>query len=747
MSEYYLCYLQVVDIEIEKTMHKVKHHKAAHTVDVKQEMDIAVSNADALTETASVTPVKIKAEPVDDHDYGKAGSDNSGTSLKCHSTQPSSINSVASSGSLLLSHILSPVTCHVTVAHSPVQTIVSPSILSSQPLTFIPMATALQQSSTVQKLCPVTPPKNNIVQLQAVSPVFRPQTPSPTRNVVLKGFGSISASNISNNKTSVNNIQNNVIQVSPVKCSKNTNFIVPQPVILTNVSGNQPAALTGLQQASPSQGVKVDKTTNQSQKSNLIFLKCTDNQGKTYLIPQQLGSSVSSLQKDLNPGQVRISTPVSQSVLLSSNIMNNKAGVRLTGQISPNQVLSNVGTVFKSSKSDGGTSGTENGPILFIKPDNSLGKKIANTSTGKTVCLTTISSSVKMTGSSCKSLSPSQNVNVVNLKTGKQTAVCAGSPPVVRGQLKVTSQGLMQVQGQLQHQTVQNKQSHVNVIEQNRPTINGGLVNSTSPITQQKPQPVILFPTSTNNKLTVLPGKGKSLLSTSLMNLQVPQSNGNILMVNPPASSVHSSIGSEVLVNRTLTSENMETGKVLMNGDTNHVTESSSKLHNVPANHIVIVPVSSQTNVSMATKGQSSSATLSKHQNSSLISASSATNSHKDKSDIKACDKTMLIVLQNDKSTKNGACTSTQGQRSLSSLLMSKTNSPSLPVNIKETPVTITASNKTEKQIIVVDKEESLSKHYHDSVTQEKKIMLDPKKKRLVKSTEVKEKETIAPLR
>ncbi|KAL4228496.1 YEATS domain-containing protein 2 [Mactra antiquata] len=741
----------VVDIEIEKHLPKVKHHDKTMTCtrDIKQEVDQTISYTDTTHVSGAITPVKIKTEPADDHGYGKASKESSISGLKCSSTYnvtSGSVTNIATTvtDSIVLTRTTTPVKCNVTLSQTHVQTVVSPNVISSQPLTFIPLATGLPNSGVQKQLCPVTPPKNNIVQLQAVSPIYHPQ--SPNRNVVLKTFGSTSVSNNKNsglNNISVDSVPNNLIQVSPVKSqnSKSTNFIVPQPLILTNVSCN-PVSVpqTGLQNVSPSQNVKMDKVVNQSSKSNLIFLKCTDNQGKTYLIPQQIGSCISSVPKESGTGTIRMTSPVTQPVLIGSNL-NNKSGVRLAGPISPGQIIQK--TVFKSTKQDGSPHNkAENGPILFIKPDNGFGKKVTQSPSFKPSNLTVNTLSPKVATNSVKQFSPAHNVSVLNLKTGKQTAVCASTPPVVRGQLKVTSQGLMQVQGQYQNQTLIGKQSQS--VDHNRLVINGGVGGTVLLTPQQKPQqqqPVILFPTSTNNKMTtVVPGKGKSLLNSTHINLQVPQSNGNISVNYPSAAHLVNNVNDKV-----------EAGKIILNGGTNYLTESlPARSNNIPPNHIVIVSAAPQMNMSRSVKGQSSGTTLPKQCNASkLTSSSSAKNSQTNVNDIKSCDKTMLIVLQNDKSKETGACTIKEGQGSGSSLL-SRSNCPSANINmsssIKETPVTITSSDKKEKQIIVINKDDP-SLQNDNSIVFEKKIMLDPKRKRLGKAGEMKEKETIPSIR
>lgn len=725
-----------------------------------------ISESAANTSQRMLVPMEIKTEPADDHDYGRSAClDDAGTSSQCSVEKNIEVNndSRISGTQLTLSHGLTSVTGSVTLARNPLQTIVSPSIIAPQPLTLIPVGPVFPQNHlNVPKLCPVTPPKNNIVQLQAVSPGVNMTVTSPPRNVVLKGFGSVSASNLGGNKAVFGSVPNSLIQISPTKSpnSKN-NFMVPQPVILTNVQGNQSRLQTGLVQTSPQQSLRMNKTMNQSPNSNLIFLKCTDNRGKTYLIPQQIGTNVSSLPKGNNPGQIRVTSPVSRPILLTSSLMNSRAGVRFSGVTSSSQSPVSVASPVQKTKVNSTPpvkQPVENGPILFIKPDNNLSKRLTNAALVKSNCVAPVTSSIKMKMSSnvqvLQSVAQSQNVNVVNLKTGKQTTVCAGNQSMIRGQLKVTSQGLIQVQGQLQQQVVKGNQSHISLIEQSKISVNGGISQTSLPLPQAMQQPLILVPTSTNNKLNTLPCKGKSLLNKSISNLQVSQSNGSIVLLNQSNTvSANGNLG-KILLSPGV-SNHTEQGK-LINAGSDHHTDlgeetknlAAKKTQNVPANHILIVPVSSKSSVPVVTGPIGANlANISKLESA----VASGKNNLSQLALETKCHEKMLILLQNDKSSKNITCENSQGQRAMFSLLGSRSNSPvqATDINVRETPVMIKSSDSREKQIIIVDKENTLENCARNlNCLGEKKIMIDPKKKRLIKPVvEVKELDIIVDLR
>ncbi|XP_045207821.2 YEATS domain-containing protein 2-like isoform X2 [Mercenaria mercenaria] len=744
----------VVDIEIEKDIPKVKREKSSSAVKVKQEVGVEDSITMVPAQEAAVA-MEIKTEPADDHDYGRSAClESNRTSSHSPANKQVVMNHVSSvSGTnIKLPHGPTAVTENVLFARNQVETVISPSIITTQPLTLIPVGQPLLQNPNLPKMYPVTPPKNNVVQLQAVSPGVNARVTSPSRNVILKGLGSLSASNVGGIKTVVGGMPNTLIQVSPTKSqnSKN-NFMMPsQPVILTNMSGNQPRAQTGLLQTSPLSNLKVNKTVNQPANSNLIFLKCTDNQGKTYLIPQQVGSSVSPLSKGSSPGQIRVTSPVTQPVLLTSNVVNGKPDVRQSGVTSSQSQVNATSSVqnTKNIVTQSVKQSTENGPVLFIKPDNNLSKRLTNATLVKSNCVTP-TTTLKLKSSSSvqfvQSVSQNQNLNILNLKSGKQTTVCSGNQNVVRGQLKVTSQGLIQVQGQLRPQQ---PKSQLNLVEQ-RVSVNGGLVPGSSQLVKTKPHPLILVPSG--NKVDMLQGKGKSLLNKTVANLQVPQSNGSVIVMNQSDAVSKSSDVGKVVISPSGILSKSEQGKLIINKSKNLVVDSGGETSKVKqnnlSNHILIVPVSSKSAVSMDTKDQTSAKITSI---SKLDTATTNGKRTAGQLSLESHDKT-LIVVPNDKSPKTTNCENTLGGKVMSSLLGSISNSPlgsKLNTNIRETPVTITSSDSKEKKIIVVNKEDTVeSCNRNLSLLEDKKIMLDPKRKRPIKPVEVKERDSIAPLR
>lgn len=731
----------VVDVEIEKDIPKVKREKSSSSVRIKKEL----SSADCITDTPSretSVAMEIKSEPADDHDYGRSTClENPGISSQSFAQkQADLINASNISGKKTATSLgLTTVTETLLLAQNQVQTVVSPTIITTQPLTLIPVGSTLQQNTNLQKLIPVTPPKNNFVQVQQVSPGLNVRVTSPSRNVVLKGFGSLSASNIGGNKTVIGTMPNTLIQVSPTKSSNSKNsFVVPQPVILTNVLGNQPQAQTGLIQTSLQS--KVNKPVNQSPSSNLIFLKCTDNQGKTYLIPQQIGNSVSALPKGNNSGPIRVATPVTQPVLLTSSANRPQFTQSAIIPSSLSQVCSpSYVQNTKVSVSQSGKHPVENGPVLFIKPDNNLNRRLASATLVKSNCAAPVSNlKSSNTVQFVQSVPHNQNVNILNLKTGKQTAVCTGNQSLVRGQLKVTSQGLIQVQGQLQqHQLAKVNKAQPSHLEQ-KVLVNGG---TATPPVRPKQQPLILVPT--NNKLDLMQGKAKSLLNNKpVTNLQVSQSNGSVFVLNQSNSVTSgSNLGTVVINSAGIVGSNEQRNILTSKGVDLKVDSGVGTLKPKQQNHILIVPVSSKSNVSMETKEQANTKVTCV---SKLDSAPTNGKVCLDKLTSESQDRN-IIVVQNDKPGNSVKLENSQGQKVMSSLL--GTNSVAEPMDtadVIETPVTIKSSDSKEKKVIVVNKEDvSCDRNWLD----EKKIMLDPKRKRLIKPVEVKEKETITPLR
>lgn len=734
---------QVVDVEIEKDIPKVKREKSSSATKIKKEIGTNDSLNDVSTHEMPV-PMEVKTEPVEDHDYGRSTClESSRTSSQSPAQKQLDLNNSQSftGNTTVLSHGLSSVTETLLLGQNQVQTVVSPSIITTQPLTLIPVGSALQQNTNFHKMFPVTPPKNNLIQVQTVSPGVNVRVTSPSKNLVLKGVGSLSASNIGGNKTVIGGIQNTLIQVSPTKSpSAKNNFVVPQPVILTNVPGNQQHAQTGLHQTSPQ--AKGNKAVNQSQSSNLIFLKCTDNQGKTYLIPQQIGTSVATLPKGNKPGQVRVASPATQPVLLTTNL--NRPEVKHSAIIPSSLSQVNTASYVQNTKvtvTQSIKSPVENGPVLFIKPDNNLNKRLASATLVRSNCVAPVSS-LKASGNLQFVQSAPQNVNILNLKTGKQTAVCTGNQSLVRGQLKVTSQGLIQVQGQLQQQQAAKSKAQFSAIEQ-KITVNGGATQAPTLIARPKQQPLILLP-SNNSKLDVLQGKGKSLLNKTVTSLQVPQSNGSVFVLNQSTPSSNGTTLGKVVLNPSGIISNTEQKTMVINSGKDLKTDiAGEKSKQKQQNHILIVPVSSNATVAMETKDQTNAKNV-------CISKVNTTPSNGkinvDRLDSESHNRN-LIVVKNDKTPEGVKQENSQGKKLMSSLINSKSVVEAMVTDssdIRETPVTIKSSDSSEKKVIVVNKEDiSNDRNWSD----EKKIMLDPKRKRLSKPVEVKEKETIPPLR
>jgi hypothetical protein len=351
------------------------------------------------------------------------------------------------------------------------------------------------------------------------------------------------------------------------------------------------------------------------------------------------------------------------------------------------------------------------------------------------------------------------NQSIVNVGTaGKQPT--GSSPTLIGGQLKVTSQGLIKVQG---YSPLQNKATKINSTEQNASLLNGGIISnvSTENSMVHKQQPLILVPTSTGNKVGVLPCKGKSLLNKSINNVKVSQTNGGVILLNQSnIVAANGEVGKITFSTQGIAKISSPSISLSAKSPSAIVGTAGSKpmkiLQTGQQNQLIIIPVTSHSTVAMATKCQSN-LTVENSAPSDLINGSVKM---ENKSDPKS-----VLAVQNNLTSKIGIIDHSQNLKSMTSLLGSRSGQPILTLtsNPGETPITITSSDKKEKKIIVVNEDNYFGSlddkapvdSFHGNISHpfEKKIMLDPKRKRLTKlqegskNQEGKEKEIINPLR
>ncbi|XP_052803005.1 YEATS domain-containing protein 2-like [Mya arenaria] len=620
----------------------------------------------------------------------------------------------------------------------------NPSVSHGQTLTMIPFqAAGVSGSQGLMKVAPVTPTKNNLIIHQGNSPVNSPTSGSPVRNLVLKGMGSLTTAVLADQKVGESpNVQrpaggtlSPLIALSPVKSS--VNLAMPQQLILTNNASGQSILQTAIPlQTSPQS--KVTTAMNQSANSGLIFLKCTDNQGKTFLIPQQVCSTVSPSirpQNVQNMAQIKtLTTQTSQPVILASG------STKVSPQVTK-CVQSSVKTITVASNLATAKPTNQNGPVLFLKPDNNSSvRKVTNLVPTKQGIVPSDSVRINNIAANAhilRNVSPNQ---IVSPGVRGQQMTAAGAQSLLRGQLKVTPQGLIQIQGQKvtpNHSPSEQKLIHMN-----------GNSGKMSIVNQQK-QPLILVPTTVNSKVV---GQGKSLLSSPITSLSVSQHNGNILVLNQ-SSAIQ---GNNQSFGKLLVSSPMNVSKSSVNHSPSIISgissmtksnaiSAQSKVIKSPPNHIVIVPMTTQQqSVAMATKGQGQVNSSSKL-TSVIVSGVTCSSNNSGKgmtSESRSQERTMLIVVQNDKNkvtsvTCNNTVsqTNSQVQRTMSSLLGSRSvNSLVATATTEvETPVTISSKDKKDKQIIIVNEKEPASDVTHESFEpreRDKKIIVLEAKRR-----------------
>ena len=733
-------------------------------------------DADVTCGESNLTAV-IKSEPQDDHDYGAA--ENSGRghfnsqSLNAHVNSNSVVKGMeidikreppSPERSPMLASMLISTTVgrSVTSLSSPIQTMVSPSVITSQPLTLIPLQTAGIASANaggLLRVMPVSPTKHSGSSQggQGSSPVVTMAAVSPSRNVVLKGVGSLTSPVVmetkpggSMQKTQVNATMPQLIAFSSLTGKSTMSFAMPHQLVLTNSVNGQPViqSTVPVQNSSP---VKVHTTSAQQQTgSGLIFLKCTDSSGKTFLIPQQMCSTSSmSIKSQSSPSSaaVKLAGQGSQPVILATSLTGVASTTKTNSPPNPSSatcVQAGVRTVQPVGVTVPACHPSiQNGPVLFLKPESSSSvRKGPNFVPGKAQEMAPIRfNTIVATPQGLRTVSPSQGL--AQGVRGQQV-MTTGSQSLLRGQLKVTPQGLIQIQGQ--KTAVSISQTNTNTLH-----LNG---NSRKPnMANKSKQPLILVPTTVNNKLI---GQGKSLLTNNMPGLSSTQGNGNIIVFNQASAiqNSHPTVGKleenpNVTMNKASVnnnSVNIHTKGISNSKKTCAISVQSNVLKS-PPNHIMIVPMSSHQNVTMTTCTQNGSGHIlaSKPNGTSVVVNSGGSSNTSGKimtSSARSQDRTMLIVVQNDKNklspisvNKTSAhvpVVSMHAPKAMASLLGSRSKSSIITMTTSdlELPVTISSSDRKDKQIIIVNEKEMDLDVPSESSEKDKKIIVVEGKRR-----------------
>ena len=517
--------------------------------------------------------------------------------------------------------------------------------------------------------------------------------------LTLQGVGSLSNSGvlIPNQQTGKQNLVPLLLSNSPTKVSGNQSVLQPGSILLspalpanTPASGNQLNIQTG-SLISPS--LPVNQTTlsgNQSNSPGLIFLKCTDNQGKTYLIPQQVSPTLQTSKGAVVTGKGNHAT-TSKTVVLNNNTQTqlaNNSKVSVNVSSSHMKVPVSSSTVNISQLTAVGLQPKQTpvqfaGPLIFIKPEE-LPK------------LHTKSSPPSMTVNT-KSLQNNQTLRLVTPPKA-QTGICTNSADgknavnqsIVRGQLKVTSQGLI---------TVQNNDTNFNknILIKTEPVETSSVSTTTKTSVNNQPtntvakQPIVILPQ--NNKVPVslqcksaslLPTAGKVSLVNTLSNFIIvntgKDSSGQRLALN---SLTNTTTSCEIKSSPAAESANLKPGTQ----KTNMLLLQTKTAGSDKPNHLVIVPVSCASNtvtrptVSIATMSSTSktlvvSKSLKTVVSTAVTSASNTVAGHSKETTIMDKNKTMYIVVEGN-SNKERSSEVIEGQKSMTSLL----NKVTLPAN------------------------------------------------------------------
>lgn len=468
--------------------------------------------------------------------------------------------------------------------------------------------------------------------------------------------------------------------VSPVKGATLSNMASPNKAVLTNA-----VKLHGSEQ----QNIK---PATQNLNSNIVFLKCVDNQGKTILIPQQLCSGVQTpTDKSTSVPKAR-SQPVIPVLNFSTSVPANF--------VSPPRVNPSIVTQGKVAVSKTVPESSKRVQSLLLRPENCTASPVANViiHNDKNVVV----GSPGKPGASVKLVSGFvPNQSVTNMKNGNLT--------VQRNQLKVTSQGLIQVQngGDKIHDI---KAAQEGCIV--KPVVN------TSLTLQAQPQVIVQ---SNVNKVV----KGKSLLT----NLTFSSCEKNSVALSQPAS---------VVAIAGLTRPAAVTSTVPVKISTETVTRQPRQTR--PTNHFVIVPVTTH----------QTSLTNTKLVNSANPTVTNNLSSGKLLLDVKSPDNNkMLIVVQNDLSKSSCVSLATLptsshvNSKCPPSLLIAKPQptvvTPVTTVTTGETALSVLSSSNDQKKkkrvILMQDKSLSDMKPPLPMDKEKKTIVVDKKKKNKLPAT------------
>ena len=640
-----------------------------HPVTVKMEPGTQACVNNSLSDLKMIRNIKL--EPMD-HDYG----------FSAHMKNISSAsNPLKKDNKNAANFVIPGGNNNVRLVFSGIGHAGSPNLVSA--LSSVPMVSS--------QLPPGKSGKN-----QQVSP--QSQKPGQTllqvgNSLTLQGIGSLSNSGllIPNQLGSKQNSVPIILGSSPTKVSGKQSVMQPGSILLsslpskTPVSGNQVMLQTG---SISSSAVPVTQTVipgNQTNNPGLIFLKCTDNQGKTYLIPQQVGPSVQTSKSIVSP--IKGNNPaLNQTVLFSgaslnqsgtnNKLSNNLSGSQLKTSTSPSVVnLSQLTAVGLQPKHSPAVQLA--GPLIFIKPE----EVSKSGSQSKSSIL-----SQPNTNLDAKSV---QNNQVLRLVTPQKSQTCTIANSIegknlvtqsnMRGQLKVTSQGLITVQNS-------DKTHDKNVVVKKEPVdgthlkINGNIKTSVAK------QPVIILP---NNKVSVsMPNKSTSLL-TPAVKMSASNTSSNVVIVNAskdlstPKSEARSdpnSVSNQITINAI---PDVTADQDSSKSKTNMLLLQSKTSGSDKPNHLVIVPVSCANNtvtrptVSIATMSSLSSGTslvVSKSL-TTLCSTSSVSEPKISSTSISDKNKTLYIVVDSH-SKKERSSEVIEGQRSMTSLI----NKAAVPV-------------------------------------------------------------------
>ena len=706
-----ISHLQVVDVELERDISEVKKKASKvamatgdasitnSTVVVKQEPldynDLNLNNSNIrqiksefdpgglIPEGKSVIggnlPV-IKQEPID-HDYG--------TNMQakpiatCHNIKQEHVNTpnfVIPGGSNNLRLVFSGIGSQGTLS----QVIQTVPIIGGSP---VKMTGSVRQKSpkSSKKAQPLLQ-LGNSVTLQGTSSL-------PNTGVL-----------IPNQQTGKQNLVPLLLSNSPTKVSGNQSMLQPGSILFSPTlpgSGNQPNIQTG----SLSSFLPVNQTAspgNQANSPGLIFLKCTDNQGKTYLIPQQVSPNSQTSKDNVIAGKAM----ASKSVILNNNtptqIANNS---KLTVSASSSQMKVPVlSTVNISQLTAVGLQPKQTpvqlaGPLIFIKPE-----ELPKLQTKSSPPNMTVNAKSLQSNQTLRLVTPpkGQTINFTNVTDGKNTV----NQSSVRGQLKVTSQGL---------KTVQNSDTSLNknIVIKTEPGLSSVSSATKTNVNNQfagsvAKQPIIILPQ--NNKVPVsLQSKPASLLPTTGKVSSV-STLSNFIIVNTGKDSTGQRLALNSLTNTTTSCEvksspgaesaNLKPGA---QQKTNMLLLQTKTSGSDKPNHLVIVPVSCSSNT--VTRSTVAIPTVSNSSKTLVVSkslktvATTAVNSSVNSNTVAGLskekptvdkNKTMYIVLEGN-ANKEKPSEVIDAQKSMTSLL----NKVTLSVNSATSTCSRTINGKS----------------------------------------------------